>query len=335
MKSNFLEIKELNKKFGPINALKNVSLNISQGEVICIIGPSGCGKSTLLRAINWLTPPDSGMVKLEGKIIGSENGKLSIEQSKLLNDFRARMGMVFQQFNVWPHLNVLENVIKAQIVVAKRSREEAEPKAIKILSDVGLKDKIDEWPDNLSGGQKQRLAIARSLAMNPVLMLLDEPTSALDPELVGEVLSVLRNLVNEGMTMLIVTHELGFASKFGDRIVFMDGGEIIEGETAEYAARASFSRLLVPGSMALVTDLVGFGTLILLPIGMIQELGITASIGVAFKIVTNLIMLPLAASYARYNESFATSAQSAISYRQNLMGFFGKLARPREAVITL
>ena len=196
--------------------------------MICIIGPSGCGKSTLLRAINWLTPPDSGTVKLEGKIIGSENGKLNIEQSKLLNDFRARMGMVFQQFNVWPHLNVLENVIKAQIVVAKRSREEAEPKAIKILSDVGLKDKIDEWPDNLSGGQKQRLAIARSLAMDPVLMLLDEPTSALDPELVGEVLSVLRNLVNEGMTMLIVTHELGFASKFGDRIVFMDNGEIIE-----------------------------------------------------------------------------------------------------------
>ena len=176
MKSNFIEIKELNKKFGSINALKNVSLNISQGEVICIIGPSGCGKSTLLRAINWLTPPDSGMVKLDGKIIGSENGKLNIEQSKLLNDFRASMGMVFQQFNVWPHLSVLENVIKAQIVVAKRSREVAEPKAIKILSDVGLKDKIDEWPDNLSGGQKQRLAIARSLAMNPVLMLLDEPT---------------------------------------------------------------------------------------------------------------------------------------------------------------
>ena len=228
MKSNFLEIKELNKNFGPINALKNVSLNISQGEVICIIGPSGCGKSTLLRVINWLTPPDSGTVKLDGKIIGSENGKLNIEQSKLLNDFRAMMGMVFQQFNVWPHLNVLENVIKAQIVVAKRSREVAEPKAIKILSDVGLKDKIDEWPDNLSGGQKQRLAIARSLAMDPVLMLLDEPTSALDPELVGEVLSVLRNLVNEGMTMLIVTHELGFASKFGDKIVFMDAGEIIE-----------------------------------------------------------------------------------------------------------
>ena len=228
MKSIFLEIKELNKKFGPINALKNVSLNISQGEVICIIGPSGCGKSTLLRAINWLTPPDSGMVKLEGKIIGSENGKLSIEQSKLLNDFRARMGMVFQQFNVWPHLNVLENVIKAQIVVAKRSIEEAEPKAIKILSDVGLKDKIDEWPDNLSGGQKQRLAIARSLAMNPDIMLFDEPTSALDPEMIKEVLDVMIQLAEEGMTMLVVTHEMGFAKTVADQMIFMDEGRIVE-----------------------------------------------------------------------------------------------------------
>ena len=228
MTSNFLEINNLNKKFGDINALKNVSLNVQKGEVICIIGPSGCGKSTLLRAINWLTPPDNGQIKLENKIVGSETGKLSIAQTKLLNDLRARMGMVFQQFNVWPHLNVLDNVIKAQIVVAKRTKNEAETKAIKILTDVGLKDKIEEWPDNLSGGQKQRLAIARSLAMDPILMLLDEPTSALDPELVGEVLTVLRNLVNDGMTMLIVTHELGFASKFGDRIVFMDSGEIIE-----------------------------------------------------------------------------------------------------------
>ena len=228
MTLNFLEINNLNKKFGDINALKNVSLNVRRGEVICIIGPSGCGKSTLLRAINWLTPPDNGQIKLESKIVGSETGKLSIGQTKLLNDLRAKMGMVFQQFNVWPHLNVLDNVIKAQIVVAKRTKDEAETKAIKILTDVGLKDKIEEWPDNLSGGQKQRLAIARSLAMDPILMLLDEPTSALDPELVGEVLTVLRNLVNDGMTMLIVTHELGFASKFGDRIVFMDSGEIIE-----------------------------------------------------------------------------------------------------------
>ena len=208
--------------------MKNVSLNVSKGEVICIIGPSGCGKSTLLRTVNWLTPPDSGKVILKGEIIGSDTGKMTFEQNRSLNEFRARIGMVFQQFNVWPHLNALENVVRAQIVVRKRMRDEAEKKAIKILNEVGLKDKIDEWPDNLTGGQKQRLAIARSLAMDPILMLLDEPTSALDPELIGEVLSVLRNLVNEGMTMLIVTHELGFASKFGDKIVFMDAGEIIE-----------------------------------------------------------------------------------------------------------
>ena len=196
--------------------------------MICIIGPSGCGKSTLLRTVNWLTPPDSGKVILKGEIIGSDTGKMTFEQNRSLNAFRARIGMVFQQFNVWPHLNALENVVRAQIVVRKIMRDEAEKKAIKILNEVGLKDKIDEWPDNLSGGQKQRLAIARSLAMDPILMLLDEPTSALDPELIGEVLSVLRNLVNEGMTMLIVTHELGFASKFADKIVFMDAGEIIE-----------------------------------------------------------------------------------------------------------
>ena len=224
----FLEILEINKKFGDINALKNVSLNVSRGEVICIIGPSGCGKSTLLRTINWLTPPDCGKIVLQGDIIGSVTGKLTIKQTRLLNNFRARIGMVFQQFNVWPHLNVLENVIKAQVVVGKKSSEEAKIKAMKMLNEVGLKDKIDEWPDNLSGGQKQRLAIARSLAMDPILMLLDEPTSALDPELIGEVLTVLRNLVKEGMTMLIVTHELGFASNFADKIVFMDAGEIIE-----------------------------------------------------------------------------------------------------------
>ena len=228
MTLNFLELKGLHKKFGEITALNNVSLNVSKGEVIFIIGPSGCGKSTLLRAVNWLTPPDKGEVWLEGDIVGSLSSKLTIEESKLLNNFRARMGMVFQQFNVWPHLNALENVVRAQMVVAKRNKVEAEAKALKILDEVGLSDKINEWPDNLSGGQKQRLAIARSLAMDPILMLLDEPTSALDPELVGEVLSVLRRLVNNGMTMLIVTHELGFASKFGDRIVFMDGGEIIE-----------------------------------------------------------------------------------------------------------
>ena len=228
MTLNFLELKGLHKKFDQIRALNNVSLAVSKGEVIFIIGPSGCGKSTLLRSVNWLTPPDKGEVWLEGKLVGSLSSKLSIAESKSLNSFRARMGMVFQQFNVWPHLKVLENVVRAQMIVAKRNRAEAEAKALKILNDVGLSDKIHEWPEHLSGGQKQRLAIARALAMDPILMLLDEPTSALDPELVGEVLSVLKRLVNNGMTMLIVTHELGFASEFGDRIVFMDGGEIIE-----------------------------------------------------------------------------------------------------------
>ena len=228
MTSKFLELKGLHKKFGQITALNNVSLDVSKGEVIFIIGPSGCGKSTLLRTVNWLTPPDKGEVWLEGNIVGSLSSKLTIGESKLLNNFRARMGMVFQQFNVWPHLNVLENVVRAQTVVAKRNKAEAESKALKILDEVGLSEKIEQWPDHLSGGQKQRLAIARALAMDPILMLLDEPTSALDPELIGEVLSVLKRLVNNGMTMLIVTHELGFASKFGDRLVFMDGGEIIE-----------------------------------------------------------------------------------------------------------
>ena len=229
MSINFLQLKGLHKKFGSITALRDVSLNVSKGEVICIIGPSGCGKSTLLRTINWLSPPDKGEVILQGEIVGSSSSsKLTIEQSKLLNNLRARMGMVFQQFNVWPHLNVLENVVRPQLVVAKRNRATAESKALKILDEVSLHNKIDEWPDHLSGGQKQRLAIARALAMDPILMLLDEPTSALDPELVGEVLIVLKRLVNNGMTMLIVTHELGFASEFGDRLLFMDGGEIIE-----------------------------------------------------------------------------------------------------------
>ena len=228
MTSNFLELKGLHKSFGNVTALNNVSLNVSKGEVIFIIGPSGCGKSTLLRAVNWLTPPDKGEVWLEGNLVGSSISKLTIKESKLLNNFRAKMGMVFQQFNVWPHLNVLDNVVRAQLVVAKRNRADAESKALKILDEVGLQNKVDEWPDYLSGGQKQRLAIARALAMDPILMLLDEPTSALDPELVSEVLIVLKRLVNNGMTMIIVTHELGFASEFGDRLLFMDSGEFIE-----------------------------------------------------------------------------------------------------------
>lgn len=225
----FLELINISKSFGDTHALKNVSLNVAKGEVVCLIGPSGCGKSTLLRSANWLTPPDSGTVRLDGQVVGTAPGpKMSSATIKQLNMVRARLGMVFQQFNVWPHLSVLENVVRAQTVVLKRDRANATQNAQVILTRVGLGDKLEAWPDNLSGGQKQRLAIARALSMDPVLMLFDEPTSSLDPELVTEVLGVLKQLAAEGMTMIIVTHELGFASQAADRVIFMEAGEIIE-----------------------------------------------------------------------------------------------------------
>ena len=204
-------------------------MSVTKGEVVCIIGPSGCGKSTLLRIINWLTSADLGEVRLDGKLVGATPDFRPVStQLKTATSMRAKIGMVFQQLNVWPHLNVLQNVVCPQIVVAKSSRELAEQKAITALKEVGLEDKILDWPDNLSGGQKQRLAIARVLAMDPVLMLLDEPTSALDPELVSGILALLKQLSDKGMTMLVVTHELGFASRVADRIVFLESGEIIE-----------------------------------------------------------------------------------------------------------
>ena len=225
----FLEMTGLQKTFGSMKALQDVSLSVAKGEVVCIIGPSGCGKSTLLRASNWLTEADVGEVRLDGELVGSASDKRSAsKRSKSLDAIRARIGMVFQQFNVWPHLSVLENVVCPQMVVAKRSRDVAEKKALAALTEVGLVDKKSVWPDNLSGGQKQRLAIARVLAMDPVLMLLDEPTSALDPELVSGVLAVLKQLADKGMTMIIVTHELGFASSVADRVVFMEKGRIVE-----------------------------------------------------------------------------------------------------------
>jgi len=225
----FLELIDIHTKFGTVNALRGVSLNVAKGEVVCIIGPSGCGKSTLLRTVNWLAKPQSGMVYLEGKLVGKASKKrLSGTQLRELNEFRARIGMVFQQFNVWPHLNVLDNVLRPQCIVLDRKETDAKTRALDALESVGLIDKAYDWPDNLSGGQKQRLSIARALAMDPSLVLLDEPTSALDPELVAEVLMILKKLASQGMTMLIVTHELGFATQVADRVVFMENGNIVE-----------------------------------------------------------------------------------------------------------
>ena len=244
-KNNFLEMTRIRKSFAGLTALQDVSLSVSKGEVVCIIGPSGCGKSTLLRTANWLTPADAGEVRLNGEIVGAmPDPRSKSMQARSLNALRARIGMVFQQFNVWPHLSVLENVVCPQMVVSKRGRIIAEKKALTALAEVGLDDKKTDWPDNLSGGQKQRLAIARVLAMDPVLMLLDEPTSALDPELVSGVLTVLKQLAEKGMTMIIVTHELGFARSVANRVVFMEEGQIIEEGSPDIILRTPSTKRL-------------------------------------------------------------------------------------------
>jgi len=235
----------IRKSFAGLTALQDVSLSVPKGEVVCIIGPSGCGKSTLLRTANWLTPADAGEVRLNGEIVGAmPDPRSKSMQARSLNALRARIGMVFQQFNVWPHLSVLENVVCPQMVVAKRGRDIAEKKALAALAIVGLDEKKTDWPDNLSGGQKQRLAIARVLAMDPVLMLLDEPTSALDPELVSGVLTVLKQLAEKGMTMIIVTHELGFARSVANRVVFMEEGQIIEEGSPDVILRTPSTKRL-------------------------------------------------------------------------------------------
>ena len=226
-----LSLRGIEKSFGEIHALQGVDLDVSPGEVVCIIGPSGCGKSTLLRTINWLEPPDAGRVYINGEQIGETvdaNGKMRPSTESEINKIRSHVGMLFQNFNVWPNMSVLENVVRPQIVVLQRTRAEAEEIALPLLGRVGLGDQVDKWPDSLSGGQLQRVAIARVLAMDPIAMLLDEPTSSLDPELVGEVLNVLRELATDGMTMVIVSHELGFAKNVADRIIFMDKGKIVE-----------------------------------------------------------------------------------------------------------
>ena len=215
-----INIENLSKNFGNLKVLKNISTTINKGEIISIIGPSGSGKSTFLRCINKLEEPTEGHIYIDDMDLMDKNTDI--------NKIRERVGMVFQHFNLFPHMTVLENLILSPTIVKKETKEEAEKYALYLLQKVGLSDKANSYPNQLSGGQKQRIAIARALAMKPEVILFDEPTSALDPEMIKEVLDVMRNLAKEGMTMLIVTHEMGFARNVGNRILFMDNGEIIE-----------------------------------------------------------------------------------------------------------
>ena len=220
-----IKVENLHKSFGDLEVLKGVSEHIKNGEVVSVIGASGSGKSTFLRCLNMLEEPQAGSIIFEGVDITQE--KVNIDKH------RQKMGMIFQHFNVFPHMTVIENITMAPMLIKKKSKEEAEEQAMKLLEMVGLADKRDEYPRRLSGGQKQRLAIVRALAMEPDVMLFDEPTSALDPEMVGEVLQVIKNLVKDGMTAVIVTHEMGFAKEVSDRVLFMDGGVIAESGTPE------------------------------------------------------------------------------------------------------
>ena len=215
-----IHVNNLYKSFGKNDVLNGINEHINRGEVVVVIGPSGSGKSTFLRCLNLLEIPTDGQVIFEGNDITDKKNDI--------NKIRQKMGMVFQQFNLFPHKTVLENITMSPIKVKGVSKEEANKKAIELLKMVGLADKVKEYPSSLSGGQKQRIAIARALAMEPDVMLFDEPTSALDPEMVGEVLGVMKELAKEGMTMVIVTHEMGFAKEVGDRVLFMDGGVIVE-----------------------------------------------------------------------------------------------------------
>ena len=220
-----IRVNNLHKSFEKNEVLKGINEHIEKGEVVVVIGPSGSGKSTFLRCLNLLEEPTGGEIIFEGKNITDK--KVNI------NKLREKMGMVFQQFNLFPHKTVLENITIAPIKVKKMKKSDAEAKAIRLLEKVGLENKKDAYPAQLSGGQKQRIAIARALAMEPDVMLFDEPTSALDPEMVGEVLNVMKDLAKEGMTMVIVTHEMGFAKEVSDRVIFMDGGYIVEEGTPE------------------------------------------------------------------------------------------------------
>lgn len=218
-----IEIKKLYKSYGDNEVLKGIDQTVSEAEVLCIVGPSGSGKSTMLRCINLLEVPTSGEVYIDGELVTSQN----------INEIRTKMGMVFQNFNLFPHMTVLENVTCAPINVKGVSKSDAEAKAMELLTRVGLDNKANAYPRSLSGGQQQRVAIARALAMDPEIMLFDEPTSALDPEMVGEVLDVMKDLAKEGLAMIVVTHEMGFAKEVADKVIFMDEGVIVEQGTPE------------------------------------------------------------------------------------------------------
>jgi polar amino acid transport system ATP-binding protein len=222
-----LDVAGVSKRFGDVEVLSDVSFQVGKGETICVLGPSGSGKSTLLRCINWLERPDAGQIYLKGERVGINNAGI-VMSDRELSIVRTHIGMVFQHFALWPHFTVLQNLMEAPVQVQKRPKAEVRDEALALLAKVGLSDKRDAFPARLSGGQKQRVGIARALAMRPDLLLFDEPTSALDPELVGEVLVVMRDLAREGMTMVIVTHEMAFARDAATRVLFLDRGRVVE-----------------------------------------------------------------------------------------------------------
>lgn len=215
-----IKVENLHKHFGKLEVLKGIDYEIHEKEVVCVIGPSGSGKSTFLRCMNLLEEVTDGAIYIEGKKINDPKTNI--------NDIRTEVGMVFQQFNLFPHMSVIDNITMAPMQIRKMNKKDAEKLALELLEKVGLREKADNYPQQLSGGQQQRVAIARALAMKPKIMLFDEPTSALDPEMVKEVLEVMKNLAKEGMTMVVVTHEMGFAREVSDRVLFMDGGYIVE-----------------------------------------------------------------------------------------------------------
>jgi polar amino acid transport system ATP-binding protein len=249
-----VEAVEVHKRFGSLEVLKGITMSVERGQVVCLLGPSGSGKSTFLRCINHLEQIDAGMIRVAGETVGyrERNGKLYELREKEVATQRRKVGMVFQRFNLFPHMTALENVIEAPTQVARRSKADAREQGRHLLAQVGLAEKAGTYPAQLSGGQQQRVAIARALAMEPEVMLFDEPTSALDPELVGDVLDVMRGLAESGMTMIVVTHEIGFAREVGDVAVFMDGGVVVEagdpaqvlGDPREERTRSFLSKVL-------------------------------------------------------------------------------------------